>query len=186
MTYFTTHFENHPHLEMPHNIHPEAVPHLTKNELPPVPKHHEVHPEPPHMAHPEPHPHHAHMPVHHGPKGRHIHRHSLVSVAYDDAKMQAKFGDLWPFHLQCIAAESPENQIKFALRMGFPISVNQIAVQALMDHFAYEAAHDFPNPALTDAVLSELAQRLKVEKEVIKAILKTAPRGEVSVIIAML
>lgn len=134
--------------------------------------------------HPMPHHPAPHHPV--PPHEHHRHRHSLVSIVYDNDAMQAAFGELWPFHLEAIADESPEMKILFALSMGFKVNVNQQIAQVMIENRKEEPEYDFSNPALSDEVYSCLEQRLGISNEVADVILGTTPPGIISVIVSML
>lgn len=134
----------------------------------------------------------AHLPPHHHPHNPpappHNGRHSVVSVQYDNDRMEAVYGELWPFHLEKIACESPEMKIIFALTMGFKVNVNQQIATAMVEAFNDEPVHDFANPALTEEFIDTVASRIDMaeNKDILTVILGTTPPGIVAVIASMI
>ncbi len=117
---------------------------------------------------------HEHIPPHLiGPECRH----TVVTVLYEEEKLYEKFGELWSWHVEAIAKEPPEMKILFALVNGCKIHIN-------FEPYLTEPCR-FENPGLLGEPLLKLSEKLGVEKDILFAILDSAPPGVVSVILSV-
>ena len=128
-------------------------------------------------------PHESHRPIHP------MDRHSLVSVIYDSDKLKEMFGDKWSYHVDKIALEPPEIKILFAIEMGFKVSFNRRMVDAMIRLKEEELAegitsHGFSNAALDKDTLQAIGTAIDIDTDAVGVILKHAPEGVVSTIIA--
>jgi len=115
-------------------------------------------------------------------------RHNVISVVYDNKKMEGIFGDMWEYHIEKIEFEPPEMKMLFALQMGFKVSADPCIVDILLTQREVELSkgttHKFINAALDDDVLLLLSEKLGIEKDAVSVILEHAPEGVVSVVIS--
>lgn len=120
------------------------------------------------------------------PHHRHEARHNVLSVVYEQDKMEKVFGDNWPFHQEKISVEPPEMKMLFALNMGFKVAVNNAVMEHLKELYKEERPYRFTNPALDpeDTAMSTIASKLGISEEDASTILGFPPDGVVAIVIA--
>lgn len=124
----------------------------------------------------------------HGGHHHHAHkaRHNVLSIVYDQEKMQKVYGDIWPHHLEKISAEPPEMKMLFALQMGFKVAVNSGIMEHMKNLYKEEVNYRFSSPALdpTYNAMERIALKLGISEEDASVILGFAPEGVLSIVIS--
>lgn len=128
-----------------------------------------------------------HVGPHHLGHIGHRARHNVVSILYEQEKMEAIYGKTWSYHLEKIGAEPPEMKMLFALQMGFKVEINTNIMDQLKELYQYEREYKFVSPALDESeeTIEIIASKLGISAEDANIILGFAPEGVLSIVMSV-